>query len=956
VGPDVKVVLAGRPVDREVIERELHQHGVPFELLELSQLTIEEMASIARSEFPEISEKVALQLAKAFGPNLFLLRAATKFVRAGENPMHLVQSGRIRGLVAQRFVREAAAQLSTLCDASRAQQLLLEAALDVPLSNEGASTEEATLREAGLLRVVGSTLRFRADVEGDLVLGYLLEQAWARARLDEFLRNEKDDSLLRKVRNLAAAGPGHPAVALRSILLRWMQAASITDRWHRRQVLEVLPHCARLVPGEVISLCETYAASRSDHTTDDFGPIAIATARAGQVNVALRFYRRILEASVKQGTYSSYKFPRIADELVSPVYLSSENIVEVCQEFIRWLSDGTVSLASAEFIRHCLGVVTSSVAKWDSMDGATFTRHESPIAPTAPVLAWRKGAISVLEAMLDHQQADVRLEAVRALSDHGKSHAFHTRGDSLKEIQQLELQQLLPRIERLLAHETDVRILDELEQGLIHRWTAMQPGADEAERLLRNSQRGTLLRAYQLVTRAWEFHLDVRALIDNAPRDKRWQWWVERKFDREGNDLDKYIEDTVEALERDYPGTSGVQQVLEAIVGTLRAPMLLDAWVRRDPALFRRARGSVKLDRVAAALDEALRRYDFLHGAFDLVGEIEQRVGLDAEPSEVRKLVDDMPRVPVSAITSIAASLVSHQRLDYRLLGLELVQHRPDLEASTLLGLLATALRDGAWREGWECIWTFFQHNGVKAQLVGHAIHTILGDRMAEALSTEDWFVGGNDGWCFEQLGEMVHGGDPQMIASLLRRAMTDDSSWNPNIGKISAPLLRTDVGRRLVIELCSEWIAQGLSADACERFLEHAAGEEPLPSEFLAPARECIGGASASLRMAGVIVLSQLRDSPAACAEVAELSVGASDLRDLATAQLSNFALPKGPFMSDVGEAPPAFVALLDVLTGARAFTTTPEAVAKLVEIEQYVRRATQGHIERGQENLDPR
>ena len=358
---DVKVILAARLADREVIERELRgASAASFEVLEIPPLTREEMTEVARLEFPALTENAARLLARHFGSNLFLLRAAVQLIRQGLSPAKITETGRVRSLVAQRFLSEATSRLSALCDGSQTHQLLLRTALDVPVHAGAASLEQTALREAGLLRVVGETLRFRADVEGDVVLGYLLEQAWARAWLERNLREPPESTLIR-VRNLASAGGGHPEQAIRRICQEWATIAGGTGKSERSRILQVLPHCVQPAPEEVIALCGAYARTMSTHTTDDFGPTVIALARAGKQIEALRLLRSLKEAGVASGTYANYKFDGATREVASLAYLSPRDAEIVCDEVSRWLDEEALPPAMAELVQvvveNCLAPV-----------------------------------------------------------------------------------------------------------------------------------------------------------------------------------------------------------------------------------------------------------------------------------------------------------------------------------------------------------------------------------------------------------------------------------------------------------------------------------------------------------------------------------------------------------------------------------------------------------------------
>ena len=118
-------------------------------------------------------------------------------------------------------------------------------ALDVPIPFADASEDLAisSLHLAGLLRRVGDTLRFRRDVEGDVLLAHLIERPAERASLQRhvFGALERND-LPRRIRNLGAAGRGQAAALIREVVARWRGDPELAGSRHR--MLDMLPHCA----------------------------------------------------------------------------------------------------------------------------------------------------------------------------------------------------------------------------------------------------------------------------------------------------------------------------------------------------------------------------------------------------------------------------------------------------------------------------------------------------------------------------------------------------------------------------------------------------------------------------------------------------------------------------------------------------------------------------------------
>jgi hypothetical protein len=955
--PNTKVILAVRSADLDAVESALRSvPSASYRVLKLPALKLNDAVELAVLESRNLDKAIAERLAKHFGPNLFLLRAAVQQVRAGESPTNIVKTGRLRNLVAERLVREATTHLKALRPEQETERFLLQCALDVPIAINESSVEHTTLHEAGLLRTVGATLRFRADVEGDVLLGYLLEKPWARAVLSYELSSRPDFALTR-VRNLAAAGGDHPEHVICSICQGWLDAAPTTERSDRRAVLAALKWCVHAAPEIASRICEEYVRTAETHSTEDFGPVVLALGRCGKPVASLRLLRILRNLGLREGMSSNYQFVGATKEVASLAHLSPTSAGELLKELKHWLSTGCTK-GDADIVQAALCSLLSPVMNWHTSDGATMSMHERALGATPAVLTIRTAAFDIVATMLGHADTHIRLAAARVLSEHAhKSGGGFISAPELRNVQRDEFVRIVPIIQKCLDVETDLEALDVLHDGLVFRWAAERPGASEAEAVLRSTSWPALLRAYQLCSKPWEFRLNISDTIAAAPAKNRWSWWVDQRVSGDSqrpspDDVARLIE----MLTTRFPGVDGLQLVATCLDGTKQPWLLLDDWCNRDPALFRSAVAQLAIPAPARLLVRAIRRFDFASGALDLVTELKRLLAENAPLSHADEMLEDVRRIDVNPMLEIAKLFVERPELDHRRFGLRQIRYT-HIPRSNALDLLELALRDGLWLDGWQSVWSLiYDADGAAALAARPLLRDRIVDRLVEVLRSEEWHRHGNEGWYLEQAALVTLGNDLSLRLEVLKRSASNESFWSEPTAKIVAPLVAGSGTLRLVAHALGDVLASEQAHPAACGHLLGAATEGGWPSETLEIARDCIGASSPSMQRVGVLILSEMRENAEACAELAMLAARPGPLQQPATYALSNFTLPRGVWSGPIGAAPPAFVEIQENLKRARAIATEPGARQLVANLESNVAGSIERHIQHDQEFLDPR
>ncbi len=386
---DAKLIAAIRAVDLESLRRTLATHATALSIIDLSDLTVAERAKIAALECPGLNASDASQLARVYGSNLFLLRAAAQQLRRGASPATVIDDDDMRRLIATRFLADAERLLADMQGVGETRRTLALSALSVPLPLDNIERDEAlaALLNGGLLRRVGNTLRFRNDVEGDILLAYLLEQPAERVPIEKALAQPSDgNELQQRLRNLSAAGKGRAAAIIREIVRRWI-AEPLQQRHHN--LLRFLPYCAQAAPDEVAELCLAHAReSRFD--AGELSQIIHAVGRDDSPR-GLRLAADLAALELSK----SFSIPSITSSLLNPYFHDARELVEAEELLAEWLVGG-MRPGLPELIAESLNALFITVARWDTSDEASVTFHERELPATPRLLSIRTEAVRLL--------------------------------------------------------------------------------------------------------------------------------------------------------------------------------------------------------------------------------------------------------------------------------------------------------------------------------------------------------------------------------------------------------------------------------------------------------------------------------------------------------------------------------------------------------------------------------
>lgn len=905
---DVKLVVSIRTVDRESISLALAKFRFAVAYIDLEELSTEDAAHIARVECPALQPGDASRLAREFGSNLFLLRAAAQQLCRGVHPGTVVDDEHIRRLVAARLIEEAERQLLSLADQRQTQRLLSEIALNVPLPFVRAKDSEAikALYHSGVLRRIGNTLRFRRDVEGDLLLAYLLEQAAQRAIIEHlFATQTGGDDIQRKLRNLSAAGSGYAATMICELTQRWLAepVGSLSQR------IRLLPYCAEAAPEQVAKICIKAAHARA-LTAGEVGSIVLALGHSD----AVRGLRLLWELAVLDPTAASLSVHDVVNRLLNPYFHKHDELTGACLLLEAWLREASPTCGRrAEVLAEALRALFRTVAAWDTYDGASFTIHEQELPATPRLLQIRRTATQLLGEMIAHPETELRRRAITILERHGAPHIGRVATQAFHSAAADEFKLLVPIIEARFTAETEASLLSAIYMSLATRWAIGWPGADDAGRLLVGQSIDPLIKAYHYSSRdEWFYSFDE--VLATAPEDDRWSWWIQRYLrSRSVDECARVVSD----LCARYRTVGEIAHAILALAGADRPEWIIDAWCCREPALFEQALHVISNERAYRYVEGALRRDRYRINPEVIIDDLE------AMPHPVSmddaNLVLNTANLNAAVLAiAVARHLVNQPDIEVRRRGLDCIDHRSDADPSVVLDILEHALRDGDWGKHWDAILYVLENPGRRLLIADRtALHQRIEERF---LVGKEWI--GHD-WYEERVLGLLYDGDQERKLNLLGRLLTKGTFGAvQEVGLLIAPLVLETTQFRNVIERLVSWARRlgEKGIDRVESVLQTALHDKALPDVAFTVAMDMLRGSDTVAREMALVLLTELQTDPEACATLARIAAGNSDgLRERAASRLRSFRWPRGGLSRTIGQPPEKLVHLEQVLQQAQ-------------------------------------
>ncbi len=928
---DAKLILSARVADREVINKALSELGVLFTEIEIENLSTEDLVRIAKEEWREIPDDTANKIAKFSGSNVFILRAFVQLLKKGLNPAKIVNDERLRSTIANRLLTEAISNLEGTLSKEASEKALLKFSLNTPFRVQESDQEVVNiLLEAKLLRKVGAKVRFRADVEGDLLLAHIIRRPSAIVYARQLLSSEPH-ALLTRVRNLAAAGSGKATDLVKEACKSWLGNAHAEDETKKLHIVEVLPYCCEAAPEEVSNICIQYVRSGSNLSTDQLGPIVISLSRNSHPVQALGLLRSLREAGLTEGMYTNYKMSELGNEIVNLAYHEPDEIKKVCSQIDSWLNEVGIG-QSAQICEAVFESILGTTLHWRTSETMSLTFHEQAINPTNKILDLRSCAIQLIEKMCVHPDNDIRLAAVSLILNR----EVRTRGNvdtsHLNKLVEAEAKIIFPFLEKLLENEKVLAVQSKATIGLIHCWAAEHIGYDLAEQILKKYRWSVLLKAYQFVHNRWDWVSDFNTLVTRAPSQDRWSWWVDETHTKSSEQ--RNLETSVLAVElytKFLDKNSTLFALKEIGVGD-NIFELMRAWCKLKPTIFYEIieDGSTE-DRLKNVIERTLRRQRFEENNKLAVQETKDALDHSFPPEKVEEIVYDALPLPMHETEELIETLVTQQAIAYRRIGIRRLPYQNSLQPGKTAELVETALRDGDWSEGLDDICRVFNEKTFIKELDDKpSLAVVLETRLIEVISEKNWKKTGRDSHFIKQLLNILIAQKGALRLKLVEASIkSKDYDALLLAANMVAPIFNSENNLSDLVTACKKWMEDGYLNGTSERGVLFKKADQGDHQIILKKARELIKDGDEKRSLIGISLLAELRTDSDACVCLAEAAALKTKVGKIAKSRLDLFLYTKGVMKYTPGETPQALVVIKDMLESALDKTLIPEAKA---------------------------
>jgi hypothetical protein len=274
--------------------------------------------------------------------------------------------------------------------------------------------------------------------------------------------------------------------------------------------------------------------------------------------------------------------------------------------------------------------------------------------------------------------------------------------------------------------------------------------------------------------------------------------------------------------------------------------------------------------------------------------------------------------------------------------------------------VLIEALRDGDWLDHWNDVWIALSQPGVPERLIEHGLRARVSERLAEALIALNGNWGGGQSWYLSDTISKCFNSRKDRL-ELLELAIAGGAHIR-DIGSLLGPLARSETDLPQLASTLSRWLIKGWISgmNAISNLVETAligdAEDGRLAQHALTLGRRLSAAASLNERIVGIALMSELRQDPEACVEVAEACVaGDQQLAEAANHVVWKFCRTRGVYRAPVGEPPPALREIASMLALAQCKCRTPAARALLSQMRRRIDDDLEQHARHDEALRDP-
>ncbi len=533
------------------------------------------------------------------------------------------------------------------------------------------------LVEGGVLRQIGSVLRFIPDMIGDVFLLEKMQSLNENSRKQAFLYwfdTHSKNIFCNLGATLKYGGNAYLMPIVADVISGWINNASKYDDGERRNILKNLEDVCKIIPDRTLDLLWIFLDC-SGLSTDAYGPIIdrLIHSRCSREKI-VRVIEGLREKS-KLGTYDNYKPNTLTRESVTPLQNDiDEKVIPILRVVDELLKENENMV---EFAKVALQEILASTHEYrrSTYEGMEFGSRT--VRATDAVLTMRNKAIEMVKTMLLDTRSTVRLAATKVAEDIGRSAPGHVHsGIPLKSKIIEERQEMLEFIDsnKLIDREKDWSVLSSYEDLLFSWWTRQVVPDDKVVPLIYKFTYDSEYRIYRFYASRWDLSDDVHDIIKVAPSEGRWNWAVENIMQKKWHLTIDDFEKDAKFLSHKYPTAYDIAGFLcelgqKVTVSSANAPFLR-AWFKQSPEVFKEIRLAKDLWAKIPLLFKYTCTYDLVQEYPDIAKTIINEVLLTPEISldEARIAIDilsyDLPSVDkYSIIKSVSEKNIDELNL-----------------------------------------------------------------------------------------------------------------------------------------------------------------------------------------------------------------------------------------------------------------------------------------------------
>ena len=514
----------------------------------------------------------------------------------------------LKDILPSAEIKDVILNISLIVPFSKIDKTILSILSDLlGVSDEKVVSVLDCLEKAEILRVVGNSLRFNADIKGDLYLAYNLKDVKDYSIFEKLIERWMPEIPEKILMNLKGASKYEEIDILKkymsNIVNLSIENAEKTSGYHRKESLKLLEIITEIVPENCLNLLYTYLdvplpessellepwLNDISPTTDDYGPIIIKLLKIDYPREDILNLIYEIDTKKIEGTYDNYKADRLYSFSVSPIENNLDIINETLDIFQSWVDSSDKSINGS--ISAALSEILSGTHQYSKDGFGKTTWGTKYLIDSSELVITRNKAIDLLKKMIEHQSLNVRLSAIQIAGNVGRTFGSVSENKlALSSKIADERKYIIQELKHLISPSEDFRLLSMIENLFLKWWAQEKNGTDEVKDVLRDFPQNPDYIVFKYFSSMKFVIEDFASIEGQAPEDGRWKWFIDnfmhKSFQLKSIDfriLVTSLNEKYNTEEQIIEYFNNLNQIVEfGHVGTL----ILDCWIRTNLDIF----------------------------------------------------------------------------------------------------------------------------------------------------------------------------------------------------------------------------------------------------------------------------------------------------------------------------------------------------------------------------------